>query len=64
MLVLSVREGDSLYIHGTTIRVKVCSVEGKCIRMGLDLPEGVDAVTEKELVKRARAKKKEDLPCW
>ena len=49
MLILTRRPGESLYV-GDNIRITILSLQGKQVRIGLDVPE--DAVVYREEVFR------------
>ena len=66
MLILTRRPGESLYL-GDDIKVKVLSVSGKQIKLGLEIPEDLSVYREevylkiKEENKEARETKQQDL---
>jgi carbon storage regulator len=50
MLILTRRPGESLYL-GDTIKLKVLSVQGKQIKLGLDVPEDMTVYREEVYLK-------------
>ncbi|XPV75213.1 MAG: carbon storage regulator CsrA [Desulfovibrio sp.] len=66
MLILTRRPGESLYL-GDDIKVKVLSVSGKQIKLGLEIPEDLSVYREevylkiKEENKQAGEMKQQDL---
>ena len=50
MLILTRRPGESLYL-GDTIKLKVLSIQGKQIKLGLELPEDMTVYREEVYLK-------------
>ena len=50
MLILGARKGEKIYLNNGTIKIQVINICGNIVRLGFDLPKGVDAMTEKKLV--------------
>ncbi len=50
MLILTRRPGESLYV-GEDIKIKVLSVQGKQIKLGLDVPEDTTVYREEIYLK-------------
>ena len=50
MLILTRRPGESLYL-GDTIKLKILSVQGKQIKIGLDVPEDMTVYREEVYLK-------------
>lgn len=50
MLILTRRPGESLYL-GDNIKLKVLSVQGKQIKLGLDVPQDVPVYREEVYLK-------------
>ena len=48
MYVLARREGESIIMHEGVVEIKVLSVTGKIVRLGIEAPKEID-VTRKEL---------------
>lgn len=50
MLILTRRPGESLYL-GDTIKLKVLSIQGKQIKLGLEVPEDMTVYREEVYLK-------------
>ncbi|WP_022660955.1 carbon storage regulator CsrA [Paucidesulfovibrio longus] len=61
MLILTRRPGESLYL-GDNIKLKVLSVQGKQIKLGLELPEEMTVYRE-EVYLRIKEQNRQALEC-
>ncbi|MGE4469503.1 MAG: carbon storage regulator CsrA [Desulfovibrio sp.] len=61
MLILTRRPGESLYL-GDNIKLKVLSVQGKQIKLGLEVPEEVTVYRE-EVYLRIKEQNRQALDC-
>ena len=59
MLILTRRPGESLHL-GENIKIKILSVQGKQIKLGLDVPKDMTVYRE-EVYLRVQAQNKEAL---
>ena len=60
MLILARRPGESIYL-GENIRITVLSMQGKQVKLGLDIPADTTVYRE-ELYKRAEEENKGAIP--
>ncbi|MGE4291848.1 MAG: carbon storage regulator CsrA [Desulfovibrio sp.] len=61
MLILTRRPGESLYL-GDNIKLKVLSVQGKQIKLGLEVPEEMTVYRE-EVYLRIKEQNRQALEC-
>ncbi|MDD4732259.1 MAG: carbon storage regulator CsrA [Desulfovibrio sp.] len=61
MLILTRRPGESLYL-GDNIKLKVLSVQGKQIKLGLEVPEEMTVYRE-EVYLRIKEQNRQALDC-
>ena len=60
MLILARRPGESIYL-GENIRITVLSMQGKQVKLGLDIPADMTVYRE-EIYKRAEEENKGAIP--